>query len=938
LRSLLAAHCITLPAFMSVDAQIQHAYGPRGTSRSNLRVVMFEASFTGLVSLGSMLEHVHAAERAAFITMSPVDRERAAALRDALAQQPKLRWRSAEDGMLLESATVYIVPCDKTAHVHGDTLQLRDLVAEERATPVDTLLRSLAKLGERCIALLLSGRGSDGSLGVKALSARGGCVLAEDPRTAAEPELPRAVRAVIAPDHVAGPSELGQRLDQLLRADTVAAEARSDEASPHVLGALLSVLSEASGHDFTAYKRSLVWRRLRARMQLLELDTPQAYLALLQERRSEAQTFWGEFLIGVTGFFRDAEAYTRLERAIEHYITRSARSKHAAGARDLRIWVPACSTGEEAYSIAIVAQETLERAQLQASIQIFGTDLDAAAIQVARAGLYPLTARAAIGSARLSRYFVERDNALQVSQELRDLIVFAPHDVTRDPPFTRLDVLTCRNLLIFLEPELQQKLLALFHYALVPDGLLFLGSAESLGPLDDAFVAVDDKWKIFSNRAGQRPAHSIHSVRSAAPHEASREEAGEHAPTGAAESPAVLGRLADRLLLENLVPASALIDQRGEILHIHGRTGRFLELPAGTPTPNLFVLAREGLRLELPAAVREAVCQRRVVYRRDLHVKTHAGTEPVHLCVKPVVEAGQSSNLLLVTFEAGTDVTDPGRHSAAASVDAPDASGTSTSSHHQLARPAQLQRELQHVREQLQRCREALTAAERGERAAREKLQSMQQLLYGHSDELETSRQELQSMNEELQTLNAELQDRNAELSLLRDDVHNLLHSTALAALFLDAELNIKRFTAEAAQLFRVRDCDIGRPIDEMASSLRYPSLREDARQVLSTLAFCEREVQTTEGAWQLMRIVPYRTTHNVIAGLVITFKNIDPLKHAKQRAEQLRALGERILAALPNGVLALDEQLAELGRYLLLGADAALYDPISAVRARPAG
>jgi two-component system CheB/CheR fusion protein len=364
--------------------------------------------------------------------------------------------------------------------------------------------------------------------------------------------------------------------------------------------------------------------------------------------------------------------------------------------------------------------------------------------------------------------------------------------------------------------------------------------------------------------------------------------------------------MADRLLLENLVPASALIDPRGEILHIHGRTGRFLELAAGTPTPNIFELAREGLRLELPAAVREAVRLQRAVYRHDLHVQTHAGLEPVRLGVKPVVEAGQANGLLLITFEAGTDIVQPAKQATRLASgyvdDATDA--------HMLAHTAQLEHELQHVRGQLHRALDALAAAEHDQSTAREKPQFPQQTLYNHNDELETSRQELQSMNEELQTLNAELQDRNSELSLLRDDLHNLFHSSGLATLFLDTALNIKRFTAEAAQLFRVRDGDIGRPIDDMASSLRYSSLLEDARQVLGTLVYCEREVQTSEGEWQRMRIVPYRTAQNEIAGLVLTFENIAPLKRAQQRTEQLRALAERILAALPSGVLLLDEQL----------------------------
>jgi two-component system CheB/CheR fusion protein len=456
-----------------------------------------------------------------------------------------------------------------------------------------------------------------------------------------------------------------------------------------------------------------------------------------------------------------------------------------------------------------------------------------------------------------------------------------------------MDVLSCRNMLIYLEPDLQQRVLALLHYALLPEGLLFLGSSESLGPLEDAFTQVDKKAKIFAARETRRNRRlpslklEIPSGNLVIPRDA------------AVENPAPgrrgLASLAERALLSHRVPPSVLITAAGSIAYIHGRTGRFLEPVAGEPNANLFEMAREGLRLELPAAVREAIRSEETIARRGLQVKSEGGFDVVDVHVSPLSEPETLAGLLLVTFERKTPTT------VAASDEPSDVPIPSD-------RIRELETELQHVRENLQGTIEELETSNEELKSTNEELQSTNEELQSANEELETSREEMQSMNEELQTLNSELQDRNDELSQSNDDMQNLLNSTDVATVFLDGKLRIKRFTEPAKKVFHLRDTDLGRPLADMAANLRYADLMEDAQQVLRTLVFTEKQVATSDGDWRLMRILPYRTGENVIDGLIVTFLDIDPMKKMEQRSEATRAFTQGILAVIEEGVVILDE------------------------------
>jgi two-component system CheB/CheR fusion protein len=554
--------------------------------------------------------------------------------------------------------------------------------------------------------------------------------------------------------------------------------------------------------------------------------------------------------------------------------------------QDLRVWVPACSTGEEAYSMAILLHECVSRTNKNQSIKLFATDVDAKAIDFARAGRYPLGISAYVAPERLERFFVQEDDTYRINKETRERIIFAPHNVTRDPPFTHIDLVSCRNLLIYLEPELQQQVLTLFEYALEPGGLLLLGGSESVGALQSAFDLVEKKAKLFRHRTTHPrrsfalPIDPLWGERTARREDRFITRANlRHNSVSAAE----------QLLMSEFVPPSVIIGSSGELAYIHGRTGRFLEPAVGEPSTNVFDMAREGLRLELPAAVRAAHHSQQAVVRRGLKVRTNGSIEPVTVTVKPLDQPETLRGLLLVTFAIEERPTDG----------APPMPSENTSN---------LEAELHYVRTTLQGMIEDLESSNEELKSMNEELQSTNEEVQSSNEELSTSREELQSLNEELQTLNEELAQRNSMLSQSNDDMHNLLSSVHVATVFVDPQLNVKRFTAPAKKVFRLRDSDIGRPVSDLVVNLDYQTLVEDAQEVLRTLVFAEREVQTLEGEWRQMRILPYRTANNVIDGLIITVTDIQRLKETERQLEEGRRLFEDVLSNLPLPLVLLDE------------------------------
>ena len=620
------------------------------------------------------------------------------------------------------------------------------------------------------------------------------------------------------------------------------------------------LLRARTGHDFSFYKKTTVYRRIERRMAIHQLDRIADYVRYLRETPQEVDLLFKELLIGVTSFFRDPAAWAVLG---EHVLP-DLLADHPAGAA-LRAWVVGCSTGEEAYSLAIAFREVLERSKTvpRHSLQIFATDLDPDAIAKARQALYPANIAADLSPERLARYFVEEGGGYRIGMEIREMVVFAPQNVITDPPFTKLDILTCRNLLIYLNAELQKKLLPLFHYSLKPGGVLMLGSSESVGGFTDLFTALDGKARLF-----KRDDSPLRAIDLAFPTR--------HVPTAMDATPepahANLQTLADALLLQQFAPAAVLVNGDGDLVYISGRTGKYLEPAAGRVNWNIHAMARAGLRHELALALPKALRSGEAVTCRNLRVGGNGGSQTVDLTVHPISEPAALRGMAMVVF---ADV---------AAVPAVQGKGGRRRS----PRVAELELALEQAAQGMTTLREEMQTSQEELKSTNEELQSANEELQSTNEELTTSKEEMQSLNEELQTVNNELQSKLDELSAANNDMRNLLNSTDIATVFLDNAMRIRRFTSQATPLFKFIPGDVGRPLSDIVTDLDYPELSQDAEGVLATLVFSDREIATRDGHWYQVKIMPYRTMQNLIDGVVITFNDIS---RAKRLEAELRTL-----------------------------------------------
>ena len=622
-------------------------------------------------------------------------------------------------------------------------------------------------------------------------------------------------------------------------------------------------------------------------MDVHQLATPSQYVRLLQDDSQEVDVLFKELLIRVTSFFRDPQAFEALAAGplIQLLESRDEGST-------VRAWVPGCARGEEALSVAIMLRECAAKLGKHFDFHLFGTDLDSEAIDAARAGLYPASIAADVSPARLERYFHREDAGYRVRREIRDMVVFAPQNVISDPPFTRLDVISCRNLLIYLDDDVQQRVMANFHYALNPGGILFLGTSESIGKFADGFETVDVKWKIFRRLQNGPAAHA----RAHALFGGARENVDSPVDLTTPKSgkDLRLSKLLERALLDQLCPASVVVNERGEILQVHGRTGAYLELPRGQAELSVIDMAREGLAHELAGALRAAAKENKNVVRDNIRVKTNGGESLVNVSVNRILDPKPIRGLLIVAFHPAGPVT------------AKAGSGVKARG----GAESDLARQLRQMKDTHQTVLHELETTNEELKGANEELQSTNEELQSLNEELETSKEEMQSLNEELTTVNTELQSKIDDLSQVNDDMQNLLNSTEIATVFLDNDLNIKRFTEQARNVVAVRDLDVGRPMSELATKLKRGNLLHECREVLRTLVYWEAEVEANDGTWYLARIVPYRTSKNVIDGLVVTFVKIDTLREAKKAEALARDNLSSIVETVREPLLVLDDSL----------------------------
>ncbi len=792
------------------------------------------------------------------------------------------------DGVSVGADRVYVAPPGFTLEMESGRLRLvRPAEGIIRAT-IDHFFRSLAAdQKERAIGIILSGAGSDGTLGLKEIKAASGMVMVQDEASAKYAGMPHSAIATALVDYIVPIEDCADQLLAYVRGPFYAAANRRPElgAGPAV-DQIVALLRGHTGNDFSSYKESTLRRRIERRMNVHRIDSPDGYVRFLQENPGELSALFRELLIGVTSFFRDPEAFAALGHLLDKYLADRPRDEV------FRVWDAGCATGEEAYSTAILLRESADRVRPTLTIQVFATDLDGNAIEAARTALFPDSIAADVPEERLERFFNKEEGGYRVKKEIRDLLVFASHNLLKHPPFTKVDLIVCRNVLIYLNSDAQASILPLFHHALRPHGILFLGPSETLGRFSGVFEKLDPRWKLFARL--DAPASVALGPAGAGSFQAfpSRDHHGEHAVKPKGGGDPAPGQLVNRLLLEELVPPSVLVNERGDVVHLHGKTGRFLEPAAGQPsTANVLQMARPGLELHLAAAIRQAAAKGDSV-RRNIKVQSNGDLITVDVRAHRVESSKPLRGLILVSFEL-VPLPPPPPVPSEAPGEMPE-------------QMAELRKELELARENHQVAIEELETTNEELTSTNEELQSTNEELQSANEELETSREEMQSLNEELQTLNSEMQSKLDELSRANDDMQNLLNSTDVAVLFLDDELNVKRYTLQATKLFNLIPSDVGRPIADLVSKLDYERMLQDADEVLRTAVYREIQVRSRDGDWYLMRILPYRTQGGRIGGLVFTLFDITKVR----RLEALEIGLQNALERLAVTVLGQDRDL----------------------------
>ncbi len=863
-------------------------------------VVGIGTSAGGLSALETLLPAIRPDSGLAFVIVQHLDPDHESVLASLLDRLAKVPVTVITNETIAEANHIYVIPPNASLTIVDHKLLLAPPVTPRgMRTPIDGFFTSLAEAhGERAAGVILSGSGSDGTLGLRAIKEHGGLTITQE---GAEYDgmMRSAVRTGMV-DFVLPLADIPPKLGDYFRhlESRKQAPPENGEAADY-LTQIVSVLRTRTGHDFSGYKDKTVARRVQRRMQVLQIDQVADFIDRLRKEPNEADVLLQDLLIGVTNFFRDPQAFQALE---EHVIPHLFDNK---GPDDtVRVWVPGCSTGEEAYSIAILLCEHVPRGPGAPKLQVFASDIDEQALAAARVGRFPATIAKDVPEKWLQKYFVREDGTYRISSELRELCLFSAHNLLRDAPFSKLDLVSCRNLLIYLTPELQNRLIPLFHYALNEGAYLFLGSSENLTRHTRLFATIDKPYRIFRRRTQLE--RRLPEFPLTASDDGRRRLA---PPVRAAVDRQPLQALAERQLLDRYSPSYVIINSDGDVLHGSTRTGKYLELGQGAPRIDIFSMARHGLRADLRAGVHKAVSTGQAVVQKNVLVGTNGGRQLIDLIVHPLPNAAHDPLYMVVFQDIGGIKTGTESEAPASDDDL------------ESANSRQIEVELRSIKEQLQTTTEELESANEELKSGNEELSSMNEDLQSANEELETSKEELQSINEELQTVNSELNARVEELSRANSDIANLLESTQIATLFLDRNLNIKSFTPAAKDIFRLVESDTGRPITHVRARFKADTVQDDAERVLRTLATIERQIECDDsGDRYVMRMMPYRTVDSVIAGVVLTFVDVTKISAAEARINELaRDLRERIssletlLDVVPVGILILpDRQRAD--------------------------
>tara|TARA_R110002167_G_scaffold35613_6_gene113630 strand:+ start:579 stop:3575 length:2997 start_codon:yes stop_codon:yes gene_type:complete len=869
-------------AELSSHIPVKGSFPIIGIGASAGGLAAFSAFFSGMPADKSM--------DMAFVLVQHLAPDHKSILTELLQRYTRMTVIEVEDGIMVQANCVYVIPPDRNMAFIDGTLQLLEpVVPRGHRFPIDFLFRSLAQdLHEQAICIILSGTGSDGTLGLREIKGEGGMAMVQSLESCEfDGMLKNAIDTGLV-DYVLPPEGMAAQL--LAYTANTFGRPRVPNINPQpqddsLLKKLFVLLRDKTGHDFSEYKQSTIVRRIERRMAMHQIAKLDGYVKYIQQTPKETEILFRDLLIGVTDFFRDPEAFAELEQVIN-----SGLFDNKVNGSELRVWVCGCSTGEEAYSIAILLQEKLESLSHQGlpsgfKVQLFASDINQLAIEQARQGFFPESIAKNVTPARLERYFSfdAKTKMYRIQKRIRNTIIFSEQDVIKDPPFSKLDLISCRNLMIYMGPPLQKKMISLFHYALNPGGFLFLGTSETIGDMSSLFTVLDRKQKLYQRKTNGYIAKHASSAFSLPLIAAAQQQ----------NNPKVLPynvplqELAEKALLQQVVQAGVLVNRKGDILYLHGRAGLYLEpVTGGLDSYNILKMAREGLQAELVVALHKAALDNTIVRRSSLRVKTNAHFSTINLTISPV-EAGlvaeSASTLFMVVLEEAAS-------QSATSTDVSTPRGSPDSN----AQIIKLEQALLDKDSYIQSASEEQQAAYEELKSVNEELQSINEELQSTNEELETSKEELQSVNEELATTNAELQNKALESSHLNNDMNNLIVGTGIATIFVDLKLNILRFTPGLTKIISLIESDIGRPLKNFTSTLSvYNQLENDLQSMLHSLIPRELEVQTIDGNYYMLGMLPYRTTDNRIEGAVINFINITEHKQAeislKKANDQLR-------------------------------------------------
>jgi two-component system, chemotaxis family, CheB/CheR fusion protein len=879
--------------------------------RDSFPVVGIGASAGGLESISNLLKNLQPDTGLAFVIIQHLGPASHSALANLLVKTTPMSVLEIRDRMRVQPNHVYVLTPNYDVLLENRRLRLVRRPSSERVhMPIDHFFQSLAEQEKGgAIGVVLSGSGTDGTVGLRAIKDEGGLTLAEADTTAKYFAMPNSAIVAGCVDVIRGAKDIALEIQTIARHPDVRGNPAADGGEVKFSGfpegadgltKVFYLIKQHMGVNFAQYKHSTLRRRIARRMILLQRETLDDYVSLLRSDASEVEQLFNDVLINVTSFFRDPEAFATLQKKI---LPKIVKAKAPRG--DFRIWVPGCSTGEEVYSVAIAVFEILGKGRHNIRVQIFGTDLSEQIVAKARAGIFPGSIAKGVTSTRLRRFFTKTPNGdYQISRSIRDMCTFARQNVCQDPPFSHIDLITCRNVLIYLGPQLQKKCIPVFHYALNPDGYLMLGTSESVGGFADLFALVDKKQKIYVKKAtvlrpaldfGPKELTNLSTELSSTPPMPSEPEPGSE-----------LQKQVDRLILARYSPNAVIIDEGLQVLQFRGATGRFLEHASGAASLNLLQMARPALIIDLRAAIHRALKENAAIRRENIFLKLNGDALLVSIEVIPFQPERTQQRLLLVTFD-----------SKRAQEWREEGNGSKLAKQAGKTRPRNLAPEVGRLRDELNSTKESLQAIIEEREAANEELKSANEEilssneeLQSTNEELETAKEELQSANEELSTVNEELGNRNAELATVNNDLNNLLTSINIPIIIVDSELSVRRVTAPGEKIFNLIPSDVGRPLANIKPNLDIPDLVPLIRGVIETLRICEREVRDSEDHWHQLRIRPYRTLDNKIDGAVITLVEIDQMKRSLASLQDVLEFANTILDTARDPIVVLGEDL----------------------------